>query len=93
MNPVTTNMKIAILPGDGIGPEVTAQAVRVIDRLNEKHGAEITYEEAPFGGAAYDLHGSPLPESTLDLARNSDAILLGATVSYTHLTLPTIYSV
>ena len=69
---------IAILPGDGIGPEVTAQAVRVIDVLNEKHTAGISYEEAPFGGTAYDLHGSPLPESTLELARRSDAILLGA---------------
>ena len=69
---------IAILPGDGIGPEVTAQAVRVIDVLNEKHAAAISYEEAPFGGTAYDLHGSPLPESTLELARRCDAILLGA---------------
>jgi len=75
---MTQKHTIAILPGDGIGPEVTAQAVRVIDRLNEKYDAAISYEEAPFGGAAYDLHGSPLPESTLDLARQSDAILLGA---------------
>ncbi len=69
---------IAILPGDGIGPEVTAQAVRVIDALNERHSAAISYEQAPFGGAAYDLHGVPLPDTTLDLARRSDAILLGA---------------
>lgn len=69
---------IAILPGDGIGPEVIAQAIRVIDCLNEKFAADLTYEEAPFGGTAYDLHGSPLPEITLDLARRSDAILLGA---------------
>ena len=61
-----------------LAPKLIAQAVRVIDCLNEKHAADLTYEEAPFGGAAYDLHGSPLPEVTLELARRSDAILLGA---------------
>lgn len=70
--------KIAILPGDGIGPEVTEQAVRVIDKLNEAHGANFVCQTAPVGGAAYDLHGHPLPAATLDLARDSDAILLGA---------------
>jgi 3-isopropylmalate dehydrogenase len=69
---------IAILPGDGIGPEVTEQAVRVIKCLNEKHGSDFTFESAPVGGAAYDLHGHPLPPKTLELAKNSDAVLLGA---------------
>lgn len=69
---------VAVLPGDGIGPEVTAQAVRVIEKLNSDHGARLDCQTAPVGGAAYDLHGHPLPPETLELARNSDAILLGA---------------
>jgi len=70
--------KIAILPGDGIGPEVAAQAVRVIEKLNAEFNANFTFESAPIGGAAYDLHGHPLPPATLKLARSADAILLGA---------------
>ena len=69
---------VAILPGDGIGPEVTAQAVRVIEKLNSDHAANLEFQTAPVGGAAYDIHGHPLPEETLALARSSDAILLGA---------------
>jgi 3-isopropylmalate dehydrogenase len=69
---------IAILPGDGIGEEVTAQSVRVIEKLNAQFNAEIECLHAPVGGTAYDLHGSPLPEATLNLARQADAILLGA---------------
>ena len=75
---MATQHSIAILPGDGIGPEVIAQAVRVIDHLNEHHAAGISYQESPFGGAGYEAFGSPLPEPTLELARQSDAILLGA---------------
>ena len=69
---------IAILPGDGIGPEVTEQAVRVIDRLNTACGANFECKSAPVGGTAYDLHGHPLPPETLELAKSADAILLGA---------------
>ncbi len=69
---------IAVLPGDGIGPEVTAQAIGVIDRLNSKYDAGINYESSPVGGTAYDEYGQPLPEVTLELARRADAILLGA---------------
>jgi 3-isopropylmalate dehydrogenase len=69
---------VAILPGDGIGPEVVAEAIRVIDYLNRRADAGLSYEVAPVGGAAFDLHGQPLPDSTLDLARRSDAVLLGA---------------
>jgi isocitrate/isopropylmalate dehydrogenase len=57
-------MKIAILPGDGIGPEITNQAVGVLKALNV--GAELV--EAPIGGAGYEKFGDPLPDSTLDLA-------------------------
>ncbi len=65
---------IAILPGDGIGPEVTAQARRVLDALD----LGLTFEEAPVGGAAYFSDGHPLPPATLDLAKRADAILFGA---------------
>lgn len=69
---------LAILPGDGIGPEVATQAVRVIDKLNSDFGCQFEYETAPVGGAGYDLHGHPLPPATLELAKSSDAILFGA---------------
>jgi 3-isopropylmalate dehydrogenase len=65
---------IAILAGDGIGPEVTAEARRVLDAL----GLDLAFEEAPVGGAAYRASGHPLPPETLDLARRADAILFGA---------------
>jgi 3-isopropylmalate dehydrogenase len=68
-------MLIALLPGDGIGPEVIAQARRVLDRLDIDG---LAYEEAPVGGAAYKLAGHPLPPETLDLARRAGAILFGA---------------
>ena len=70
-------MKIAVLPGDGIGPEIVAQAVKVLDALNAE-GAKIEMETAPIGGAGYDAAGDPLPEATLKLAREADAVLLGA---------------
>lgn len=66
--------KIAILPGDGIGPEITEQAARVLGAL----GLDLELTTAPVGGAAYDLHGHPLPPATLKLAQESDAILFGA---------------
>ena len=67
-------MKIAILPGDGIGPEIVAQAVRVLDALDEN----FEMESAPVGGAGYTAHGHPLPEATLKLAKDADAVLFGA---------------
>ncbi len=70
-------MKIAVLPGDGIGPEIVAQAVKVLDVLR-REGMQIEMETAAIGGAGYDAAGDPLPQVTLDLARASDAILLGA---------------
>ena len=57
-------MKIAVLPGDGIGPEIIAQAVKVLDVLR-RDGLKFELETAPVGGAAYDAHGHPLPEATL----------------------------
>ncbi|PRP70290.1 3-isopropylmalate dehydrogenase [Chromobacterium amazonense] len=70
-------MKIAILPGDGIGPEIIAQAERVLDALR-RDGLKIETEHAPLGGAAYDQYGVPYPEATQKLAREADAVLLGA---------------
>ncbi len=70
-------MKLAVLPGDGIGPEIVAQAVKVLDVLRAD-GAKIEMETAPIGGAGYDAAGDPLPEATLKLARAADAVLLGA---------------
>ena len=67
-------MKIAVLPGDGIGTEIVEQALRVLDAL--KLG--IATERAPVGGTAYDITGEPLPATTLDVARRADAILFGA---------------
>ena len=67
-------MKIAILPGDGIGTEIVHEAVRVLDAL----GLEFESETALVGGAAYEAHGHPLPDSTLSLAKQADAILFGA---------------
>jgi 3-isopropylmalate dehydrogenase len=68
------SMKIAVLPGDGIGTEIVAEAVRVLNVL----GLPFEMETALVGGAAYEVHGHPLPESTLKLAQESDAILFGA---------------
>jgi len=70
-------MKLAVLPGDGIGPEIVAQAVKVLNAL-KSDGAKIEMEEAPIGGAGYDAAGDPLPEATLKLAREADSVLLGA---------------
>ncbi len=74
--------KLLILPGDGIGQEIVAEAVRVIDCLKADFGLNIETEQALVGGTAYDASGSPLPEQTLKLAREADAILLGAVGGY-----------
>ncbi|MFD2368039.1 3-isopropylmalate dehydrogenase [Pseudoduganella sp. GCM10020061] len=71
-------MKIAILPGDGIGPEIVAQAVKVLRALGEP----FEMEQAPVGGAGYAAAGHPLPEATLQLAREADAVLFGAVGDY-----------
>ena len=80
-------MKIAILPGDGIGPEIIAEAMKVLDVLRVE-GLAIETETAPIGGAGYDAAGRPLPEATLALAREADAVLLGAVGGPAYDTLP-----
>ena len=67
-------MKIAVLPGDGIGTEIVAEAVKVLKALDLK----LEMETAPVGGAAYEVSGHPLPEATLKLAKEADAVLFGA---------------
>jgi 3-isopropylmalate dehydrogenase len=80
-------MRIAVLPGDGIGPEVVAQGVKVLKVLAAL-GLPITLTEGALGGAAYDAYGDPLPAATLALLRESDAILFGAEGGFQYETLP-----
>ncbi len=75
---MSTSHTVAVLPGDGIGPEVIGQAVRVIEFLNTRLHANLKLKFAEVGGAAYELFGHPLPPATLELAQQSQAILLGA---------------
>ncbi len=71
-------MKIAILPGDGIGPEIVAEAIKVMDLLNRRFALGAEWEFADIGGAGFDEFGDPYPEATRTLARAADAVLLGA---------------
>lgn len=70
-------MKIALLPGDGIGPEIVAEAVKVLKGLDER----FEFEETPFGGAGYEASGRPLPDATLALAQQADAVIVGRLAS------------
>ncbi|GAB7082086.1 3-isopropylmalate dehydrogenase [Megalodesulfovibrio paquesii] len=72
------NYSICLMPGDGIGPEIVAQAVRVLDLVGRKFGHTFTYTEVLAGGAAIDAVGEPMPEATVEACRKSDAVLLGA---------------
>jgi 3-isopropylmalate dehydrogenase len=80
-------MRIALLPGDGIGPEIAREAVKVLDALGHD-GLDLSVDEAPIGGAGYDAAGHPLPDATLALARAADAILMGAVGGPRYDTLP-----
>src|SRR5579872_711472 len=71
-------LKIAVLPGDGIGPEVTSGAVRVLKKVAEIGGHDFQFQEYPVGGVAIKATGEPLPQKTLDGVLASDAVLLGA---------------
>lgn len=80
--------KIAILPGDGIGPEIIREAIKVLECLRDQHGVDLTWQEAPFGGAGVDAAGDPLPAETLALCQSSDAVLCGAVGGPQYDTLP-----
>ena len=71
-------IRITLLPGDGIGPEVTAQAVQCLEALSDARALELVFETHAFGGAGIDAHGAPLPEPTLSACTGADAVLLGA---------------
>ena len=75
-------MRIAVLPGDGIGQEVTAQAVKVLRALSANNGPQFEMTEALLGDCAFDAHGDPLPEATLAVARRAEGILFGAAGTY-----------
>ena len=77
-------MKIAVLPGDGIGAEIIVQALSVLKRID----LPLETEQAPVGGAGYDASGDPLPEATLKLAKEADAILFGAVGGWQYDQLP-----
>ena len=77
-SPETLKASIVLLPGDGIGPEITQQAKRVLETIGEIFGHEFTFQSHLIGGIAIDETGDPLPEATVQACRNSDAILLGA---------------
>ncbi len=85
---LTMKLKITVLPGDGVGPEVTEQAVRVLQEVADENGHRFDFTEMPIGGVAIKTKGSPLPVDTLDACMDSDAVLLGAVGSpeFDHLT-------
>ena len=85
---MTNKLKILIVAGDGIGPEVTGEAVRVLQSVAELGGYDFAFREEPIGGVAIKAHGSPLPDSTLQAALDSDAVLLGAVGSNEFNALP-----
>ncbi len=70
--------KVLVLPGDGIGPEIVTEALKVLDALNNRGAIDVELTDGLVGGAAYDAAGDPLPEETLEAARAADAVLLGA---------------
>ena len=71
-------MKIALIPGDGIGPEIIDQALKILDAISRKYNVEFSFREVLMGGVAIDKIGVPLPEETIDICMDSDAVLLGA---------------
>ena len=70
--------KIALIPGDGIGPEVIAEGVKVLDQVGQKYGHQFHYEKVLAGGAAIDEVGTCLPEESIKICKDSQAVLLGA---------------
>ena len=68
--------RVVLLPGDGIGPEITAIARQLLEVVSQRHGFELVFEEQPIGGSAIDAAGEPLPAATLAACRAADAVLL-----------------
>ena len=74
------NYHIAVIPGDGIGPEIVAEAKKVLNKVADTYGHTFEYEELLMGGCSIDAYGEPLTDETLERARKSDSILLGVSV-------------
>ena len=72
------NLNIVCIPGDGIGPEIIAEAKRVLNRIAKKFGHNITYKDVLMGGASIDVYGEPLTEDVIEIAKAADAVLLGS---------------
>ena len=72
------NLNLAVIAGDGIGPEVVREARKVLDRIAEKYGHKICYTDLLMGGASIDVHGIPLTDETIEIAKRSDAVLMGS---------------
>ena len=83
-----TSYRITLLPGDGIGPEITAVTRQLLDAVSRRHGFELVYDEQPMGGTAIDATGDPLPASTLEACKGADAVLLAAIGSPQYDSLP-----
>lgn len=75
---MSKNIKVAVMPGDGIGPEIINQAIKVLNAIGKKYDTSFEYKEVLMGGVAIDATGNPLPQETIDVCLESDAVLLGA---------------
>ena len=73
-----SSYRIAVLPGDGIGPEVMAEAIKVLEKVQAKFGFSLDYDRHDVGGIAIDNHSTPLPQSTIAGCEAADAVLFGA---------------
>ena len=82
------NYKLAVIPGDGIGPDVVEQTLLVLDKVGEKFGHTFQYHKVLAGGCAIDATGGCLPQETIDVCKASDAVLLGAVGGWKCDTLP-----
>ncbi len=71
-------MKLAVLKGDGVGPDIVAEAIKVLDKVGQKFGKDFVYEYAKIGGEALDATDNPLPQESIDICKSADAVLLGA---------------
>ena len=80
--------KIAILSGDGLGPEIVSEAIKILKAISHKYSIDFEFNHALIGGCAYDKHGTPLPQETIDICKNSDAVLLGAVGDWKYDKLP-----
>lgn len=72
------NLKIGVIKGDGIGPEIVTEAMKVLDKISETYGHQIEYTQLLMGGASIDVHGLPLTDETIAKAKACDAILMGS---------------